>query len=204
MDIEQSTLIWITRLAFLAIALLITFGVWRYVRRERLVNVAKQPEYQPPKHIELPEKNIVLLITAKPGRIFDNLKLFKTMHELGFQFSENHIFEYLLPNSNDIAFSVINGRPPNTFHSEPDKMLPTGVLIAIMQLPVADGDHQVNHFHRLLSVLDELCTSLDADLCDVHKNLIKNKKLYEMQKEIETFEQSYTALIQNDYRQSHL
>lgn len=204
MDIEQSTLIWITRLAFLAIALLITFGVWRYVRRERLVNVAKQPEYQPPKHIELPEKNIVLLITAKPGRIFDNLKIFKTMHELGFHFSENHIFEYLLPNSNDIAFSVINGRAPNTFHSEPDKMPPTGALIAIMQLPIGDGDNQVKHFHLLLSVLDELCTSLDADLCDVHKNLIKNKKLYEMQKEIETFEQSYTALIQNDYRQSHL
>ncbi len=204
MDIEQSTLIWILRLAFLAMALLMTFGVWRFMRRERLVSVLPKSEYQPPKHIKLPEKNIILLISAKPGRILDNIKLFKAMHELGFQFAEtNHVFEYVVPNTQDIAFSIINGRPPNTFESDPKKMSPTSTLIAVMQLPVGDGDNQVQYFHLLRSVLDELCNKLDADLCDIHKNLIKDKKFYEMQKEIETFEQSYTALIQNDYRQKH-
>ncbi len=203
MDIEHSTLIWIMRLAFFAIALLLTLGVWRFMRRERLVTIPKKPEYQPPQHIQLPEKNIIFLVAAKPGRILDNFKIFKAMHELGFQFSDSHIFEYVLPNSKDIAFSIINGRPPNTFDSDPKTMHPTSVLIAVMQLPIGDGDHQVQHFHLLRSVLTELCAKLNADLCDVHKNLMKDKKFFEIQKEIETFEQRYTSLIQNDYRQQH-
>ncbi len=204
MDIEQSTLIWITRLAFFAVALLMTLGVWHFMRRERLVNLPKQPTYEPPQHIKLPEKDIIFLIAAKPGRIFDNLQVFKTMHQLGFQFGRNHVFEYVLPNSNDIAFSIINGRSPNTFAADPKKMSPTSVLIAVMQLPVGDGDSQVQYFHLLRSVLDEVCTSLGADLCDVYKNLVNDKRLYDMQKEIEDFEQKYTALIQNDYRQKHI
>ncbi len=190
------------RLAFFAIALLITWGIWRFMRRERLVAVPQAPEYEPPKHIRLPEKNVVLLLCAKPGRILDNLKIFKTMHELNFQFSENNVFEYVLPNK-DIAFSIINGRPPNTFSSDPKTMPPTSVLIAVMQLPIGDGDNQVQHFLLLRSVLDEACAQLDADLCDIHKNLMNDKKFFALQKEVETFEQSYTALIQNDYRQHH-
>ncbi|MGY0400222.1 MAG: cell division protein ZipA C-terminal FtsZ-binding domain-containing protein, partial [Ostreibacterium sp.] len=102
-----------------------------------------------------------------------------------------------------IAFSVINACSPNTFHPNPERMRPTNGLIAIMQLPVADGDHQAEYFHLLLSILDELRTNLDADLCDIKRNLIKNKKLYEMQKDIESFEQSCVALIQNDYQRHH-
>lgn len=204
MDIEQSTLIWITRLVFFAITFLMAVGVWHFMRRERLITLPPQPEYQPPKHINLPEKDIVLSVMAKPGRILNNLKLLKAMHELGFHFAENHVFEYLLPNSEDVAFSVINIRPPHTFHADPEKLQPTNGLVAIMQLPVADGDNQVQYFHLLLSVLSDLCSSLDADLCDIHKNLMINRKLYEIQKDIETFEQSYTALIQNDYQRNHV
>lgn len=203
MDIEASTLIWIVRLAFLAIALLITVGVWHFMRRERLITVAPVPEYHPPKHIDLPEKNIALAVMAKPGRVFDNLKLFKAMHELGFHFAENNVFEYLLPNGHDIAFSIINMRSPNTFNPNPEQMSPTNGLAAIMQLPIGDGDNQSQYFHLLLSVIDELRANLDADLCDINRNLMKNKKLYEMQKDVERFEQSYAALIQNDYQRNN-
>lgn len=203
MDIEQSTLIWIARLVFVAIALLLSLGIWHIMRRERWIAVPTQPDYQPPKHIKLPEKNIGLTVMAKPGRVLDNLKLFKVMHELGFQFADNCIFEYLVPDSKHIAFSVINIRPPNTFVPNPEEMPPTNGLIAIMQLPVADGDNQTEYFHLLLSVLDELRTNLDAELCDVNRQLMKNKTLYQMQKEVESFEQSYAALIQNDYQRSH-
>lgn len=203
MDIEPTTLIWIARLVFLTLALLIAWGVWHYLRRERTVLVDNQPSYRPPRHIELPEKNIALAVMAKPGYFFDSLKLFKVMHELGFHYADNHIFEYFVPGTKYIAFSVINRQSSNTFDPNPETMKPTNGLIAIMQLPVADGDHQSEYFHLLLSLLDELCNNLDADLCDLNNNLIRDKKLYDIQKSIESFEQSYLAFIQNDYQRSH-
>ena len=202
MDIDLSTLIWIVRLVFLTIAILATISVWNLMRRERFISVPSTPSYRPPQHIDLPEKNVVFAVMAKPGRVFDNSKLFKTMHELGFQFSENHIFEYFIPDSKNIAFSVINMRTPNAF-PDPESMRPTNGLVAIMQLPIGDGDNQVKYFHLLLSVLDEIQENLEAELCDLNRNLMKNKKLYEIQKDIENFEQSYAALIQNDYQRNH-
>lgn len=199
MDIEQSTLIWITRIVFTVIAVLIGYGVWRLMRRERVITVSAPKPYQPPTDIELPEKTIALSIMAKPGRVFDTLRLFKVMHELGFHYAENEIFEYFVPDSKYIAFSVINSRAPYKFNQNPQYMRPTNGLLAVMQLPIADGDNQVGYFHLLLSILDELRTNLDAELCDMNRNPLKNQKLYDMQKDIELFEQSYTAKIQHDY-----
>ncbi|PIE40582.1 MAG: hypothetical protein CSA51_00045 [Gammaproteobacteria bacterium] len=199
MDIEQTTLIWIARVVFTVIAALIGYGVWRFMRRERVVIVPARKAYQPPTHIELPEKTIALAIMAKPGRVFDTLRLFKVMHELGFHYAENQIFEYIIDDSKDIAFSIINSRSPYKFSQNPQQMHPTNGLMAVMQLPVADGDHQVEYFHLLLSVLDELRTNLDAELCDVNRNPLKNHNLYEIQKDIELFEQTYTATLQHDY-----
>ncbi|PID64923.1 MAG: hypothetical protein CR977_02755 [Gammaproteobacteria bacterium] len=199
MDIEQTTLIWIARVVFTVIAALIGYGVWRFMRRERVVIVPARKAYQPPTHIELPEKTIALAIMAKPGRVFDTLRLFKVMHELGFHYAENQIFEYVIGDSKDIAFSIINSRSPYTFSQNPQQMHPTNGLMAVMQLPVADGDNQVEYFHLLLSVLDELRTNLDAELCDVNRNPLKNHNLYDIQKDIELFEQTYTATLQHDY-----
>ncbi|PID64495.1 MAG: hypothetical protein CR963_00525 [Gammaproteobacteria bacterium] len=199
MDIEQTTLIWIARVVFTVIAALIGYGVWRFMRRERVVIVPARKAYQPPTHIELPEKTIALAIMAKPGRVFDTLRLFKVMHELGFHYAENQVFEYFAPDSKYIAFSIINSRSPYKFSQNPQQMHPTNGLMAVMQLPVADGDHQVEYFHLLLSVLDELRTNLDAELCDVNRNPLKNHNLYEIQKDIELFEQTYTATLQHDY-----
>lgn len=200
MDIEQITLIWIARVVFAVIAALIGYGVWRFMRRERVTIIPARQTYQPPTHIELPEKIIALSIMAKPGRVFDTMRLFKVMHELGFHYADNEVFEYFVPDSKDIAFSIINIRSPYKFNQNPQAMHPTNGLMAVMQLPVADGDHQVEYFHLLLSVLDELRTNLDADLCDTNRNPLKNQSLYEMQKDIELFEQSYTAKIQHDYQ----
>lgn len=202
MDIEQSTLIWIARVVFLIIATLIGYGVWRFMRRERFVVVPARQAYQPPTHIELPEKTVALTIMAKPGRVFDTLRLFKVMHELGFHYADNQVFEYLVPDSKYIAFSIINSRSPYQFSQNPQHMRPTNGLMAIMQLPISDGDNQVDYFHLLLSVLDELRTNLDAELCDANRNPLKNHKLYDMQKDIELFEQSYTNTIQHDYQHS--
>lgn len=187
----------------IAIALLLSLGVWHFIRRERFVLVAEQPEYVPPKHIQLPEKNIALSVMAKPGRVFDNHRLFQAMHKLGFQFADNLVFEYFVPGTNYIAFSVINMRKPHTFMVSPEHMPPTNGVIAIMQLPIADGDQQSEYFHLLLSVLDDLRSELDAELCDLNRNLVNNNKLYELQKEVESFEQSYLTLIQNDYQQTN-
>lgn len=186
---------------FAVLAMLIGYSVWLYMRRERIIIVPARKAYQPPTHIELPEKNISLNVMAKPGRVFDNVQLFKVMQELGFHYSDNHVFEYFVPNSKYIAFSIINIRPPHAFSPTPQEMPPTNGLIAIMQLPVADGDHQVEQFHLMLSALDELRANLDAELCDSRRKPLKNHQLYDMQKEIELFEQSYTSKIQHDYQQ---
>lgn len=203
MDIDQSTLIWIARVVFFIIALLAGYGTWLFMRRERFVSMPQRPAYEPPQHIELPEKTIALTVMAKPGRVFDNLHLFKVMHELGFNYSEHQIFEYFVPNSKHIAFSIINIRRPSTFDQNPQTMRPTNGLMAVMQLPIADGDQQTEYFHLLLSVLDELRTNLDALLCDSKRHPLKNSKLYAMQKDIEAFEHSYAALIQNDYQNNN-
>lgn len=204
MDTEQITLIWITRVVVAVIAFLIAFGVWRFMRRERMVNLPPQPVYQPPKHIELPEKTIVLTVLAKPGRVLDNLQLFQVMHELGFAFSENRIFGYFAPQQdNDIAFKVVNIKRPHTFDGTPEKMRPTNGLMAVMNLPVGDGDKQLSYFQLMLSVLDEVRERLGAELCDLNRIPLRNSKLYDIQKEIEQFEQTYQTLIQNDYRRNH-
>lgn len=200
MDIDQPTLIWIMRATFAVITVLIGYGVWLYMRRERVYVVPVRPAYQPPTHLELPEKNIVLTVMPKPGRLFDNMRLFQVMHELGFQYSDNQVFEYFIPDSTYIAFSVINIRSPYNFNPNPQEMPPTKGLVALMQLPVADGDNQTDYFHLLLSVLDELRTNLDAELCDDNSRQLNNKQLYEMQKDIELFEQSYLNKIQHDYQ----
>lgn len=200
MDIEQSTLLWIARVVFFTITLLIGYAVWRFMRRERWVPAPDKPRYRVPQHIDLPEKTVGLTVMAKPGRVFDTLQLFKVMHELGFQFSENQIFEYFIRDTKHIAFSVINIRRPNTFDPNPQVMHPTNGLMAVMQLPIADGDNQTEYFHLLLSILDELRGNLDGLLCDVNRQPLKNSKLYAMQKEIELFEQHYSAAIQNDYQ----
>ncbi len=199
MDIEQSTLIWIARIVFAFILAFIGYSVWRFMRRERVVAGPQRKTYQPPQHVELPEKNIIINVMAKPGRLFDVDKLFKVMHDLGFQYSENQVFEYLVPNTNYIAFSVINHRAPFIFSADPEQMYPTNGLSAVMQLPVADGDHQVEYFHLLLSVLDEMRTHLEAELCDHKRSQLKNHQLYNMQKDIELFEQNYINMIQNGY-----
>ncbi len=136
-------------------------------------------------------------VMARPGRVFDNMQIFKVMHELGFHYSENRVFEYFVPDSKYIAFSIIDIRKPHYFPEDPQAMRSTNGLVAIMQLPIADGDGQVNYFHLLLSVLDE---NLDAELCDRRRNPLKSQHLYAMQKEIELFEQSYTSKIQHDYQ----
>lgn len=204
MDIEPETLIWITRIVFIVIALLVAFGVWRFMRRERMVMRPAQPTYKPPEHIDLPSKNIILNVLAKPGHMFDNLQLFQVMHELGFAFSENRIFGYFVPNQeNEIAFRIVNIRRPHTFDGHPEEMRPTNGLMAVMELPVADGDNQLSYFQLMLSVLDELCERLGAELCNVNRVPLKNKTLYKIKKAIEQFEQSYQTLIQNDYRRNH-
>lgn len=199
MDIEQSTLIWIARIVFLALAAAISFGVWRFMRRERSILVQGHTPYTPPEHLALPEKNIALMIMAKPGRVFDTHRIFKVMHELGFVYGEQQVFDYYAPDSDVLVFSVANYRKPYRFSQNPQEMHPTNGLMAIMQLPIGDGDQQVGYFHLLLSVLDELRTNLDAELCNVNRRLLQNSQLYELQKDIETFEQSYAAMIQNDY-----
>lgn len=202
MDIEQSTLIWITRVVFAVICALVGYGVWRFMRRRRVVFVPARKAYRPP-NIDLPEKNIALTIVAHPGRVFETTRLFKVMHELGFQYASNQVFEYLVPDTNHIAFSVINIRSPYKFSPNPREMHPTNGLVAVMQLPIADGDHQVDYFHLMLSVLDELRTNLNAELCDSNRIRLQNRQLYEMQKDIEKFELSYTTKIQNDYQHRH-
>ncbi|MBS9777454.1 MAG: hypothetical protein KGV50_01705 [Gammaproteobacteria bacterium] len=174
------------------------------MRRERFVTIKQKNRYEPPKHINIPEKNIALSIMAKPGRVFDNYLLYETMDKLGFNLADNNVFEYLLPNSKDIAFSIINMRPPNTFNKEPESLPKTNGIIAVMQLPIGDGDNQIQYFNLLISILDELKATLNGELCDLNRNLLKNKTLYKVQKEIEAFEQSYTAIIQNDYQRSNI
>ncbi|PIE46100.1 MAG: hypothetical protein CSA45_00825 [Gammaproteobacteria bacterium] len=201
MDIEQSTLIWITRIVFFVIAAIIAFGVWRFMRRERLIAVSPQPVYQPPRHITLPKKQIILTVIAKPGHVFDNMHLFKVMRELGFEFSDNQIFGYFIPNRpEEIAFRIVNIKKPYTFDKNPQNMRSTNGIVAVMDFPVGDGDNQVAYFHLLLSVLDEICTNLNATLCDMNRNPIRDQKLYAIQEEIESFEQNYLSLIQNDYQ----
>lgn len=200
MDIEQSTLIWIVRVIFFAVAVVISFLVWRLMRRERTVVVQGLAPYVPPEHINLPEKIIALTVMAKPGRIFDTPHLFKVMHELGFKYNDNQVFDYYVPNSDYIAFSVINQRRPYRFSYNPQEMASTNGLMAVMQLPIADGDQQVDYFHLLLSVLDELRNNLDAELCNANRRPLQNNQLYALQKDIETFEQNYAAAIQNAYK----
>lgn len=200
MDIEQSTLIWIARIVFAVLTAVFGFITWRFMRRERTVFLPARKAYQPPSHLTLPEKHISINVMARPGRVFDNMQIFKVMHELGFHYSENRVFEYFVPDSKYIAFSIIDIRKPHYFPEDPQAMRSTNGLVAIMQLPIADGDGQVNYFHLLLSVLDELRTNLDAELCDRRRNPLKSQHLYAMQKEIELFEQSYTSKIQHDYQ----
>lgn len=200
MDIEQPTLIWIMRATFAVITVIIGYGIWRFMRRERVFIIPPRQAYQPPTHIELPKQDIILTVMARPGRLFDSMRLFKVMHELGFHYADNQIFEYFVPNSNDTAFSVINIRSPYKFSPNPHEMPSTNGLVAVMQLPVADGDYQIGHFHLLLSVLDELRTNLDAELCNQNRRPLNNKQLLEIQKNVEAFEQSYTNKIQHDYQ----
>ncbi len=200
MDIEQSTLIWIARIIFAGIFTFIGYSVWRFMRRERVISVTEHPTYQPPADTELPKEDVILTVIAKPGRFFDHARLFQVMQDLGFHYSEDHVFEYLVPDSDYIAFTVINIRAPYVFSTDPKQMSPTNGLVAIMQLPVADGDHQVDYFHLLLSVLDELHTLLDAELCDYNQKLLNNHQLYDMQRHVEYFEQNYNNTIQYDYQ----
>lgn len=199
-DIEQSTLIWIARIVFFAIAVAIALGVWRFMRRERAVVVPGPVPYTPPKHLSLPEKTIVLAVMAKPGRIFDMLRVFKVLHELGFKYSEQRLFDYYAPDSEQLVFSVANHRKPYQFKKNPQEMPPTNGLMAVMQLPIGDGDQQTKYFHLLLSILDELRTNLDAQLCSASRQPLQNSQLYQLQKDIETFEQNYATMIQNDYQ----
>ncbi len=201
MDIEQSTLIWIARIVFIIIALLLSLGVWQFMRRERKVDLPKKPSYKPPQHIDLPKKTIILSLLAKPGKFFDNTHLFNVMDELGFAYSSNQIFGYFMPEKdNEIAFRVVNMRRPHTFDKDPSKTVLTNGLLVLMDLPLGNGDNQVDYFHLLLSVLDELHTKLDATLCDENRKPLNNKRLYEIQRDIELFEQKYTNIIQNDYQ----
>lgn len=200
MDIEQSTLVWIMRVVFWLVAAIISYGVWRFMRRERFVSVPEKPTYQPPQNIELPEKIITVTLMAKPGRFFDNQRLFALLEKLGFNYTETQIFEYLVPGSDYVAFSLLSIRKPYTFDiNEQNSRLTSGVR-AVLNLPVADGDQQNSYFHLLLSVMEELGAGLEADLCDANRNPMKDTKLYEIQKEIDSFEQSYTTLIQNGYQ----
>lgn len=202
MDIEQSTLIWVARLVFLAIAATISWGVWRFMRRERLVIAPGAAPYEPPAHLTLPEKTIALMVMAKPGRVFDTMRIFKVMHELGFVYNDQQVFDYYAPKSDHVVFSVVNHKKPHRFSQDPKAMYPTNGLMAVMQLPIGDGDQQVGYFHLLLSVLDELRSNLDAELCTINRRLLQNSQLYELQQEIETFEQSYASMIQNDYHRN--
>lgn len=201
MDVEQVTLLWVFRGVYLALSAIIAVFVWRFMRRVRFINSRVEPEYKPPENVSLPEKSIVLSIMAKPGRYFDNLKLYKLLHELGFVYGDNHIFEYLLKDGKTIAFSMLNIRHPGTFEVDPNQLKPTNGVLVVMQLPLLDGYNQSKYFHLLLSILEELRVGLDAILCDAHRKSLKNDMLYEMQNDIELFEQQYAALIQNDYNQ---
>lgn len=203
MDIEQSTLIWIMRVVFGLVAIVISYGVWHFMRRERLVSVPEKPVYQPPEHIDLPEKIITLTLMARPGHFFDHEHLFSVLQKLGFIYTETQIFEYLVADSDYVAFSLINVRKPYIFDIAEKNTRFTSGLRAVLKLPVADGDQQSNYFHLLLSVLEELGSHLDAELCDANRHPMKDNKLYEIQKEIESFEQSYATLIQNGYQQNH-
>lgn len=202
MDIEQSTLVWITRVVFCFLALAISYSVWRFMRRERFVSVPDRPTYQPPQQIDLPEKMLTLSLMARPGRFFNNEQLFSTLDELGFVYTETEIFEYLVADSNYVAFSLINIRHPYTFNVVEKNRHTTNGLRAILKLPIADGDQQTKYFHLLLSVMEELASRLNAEICDANRHPMKDSKLYEMQKEIESFEQSYASLIQNGYQQN--
>ncbi len=200
MDIEQSTLIWIARIVFCLLNAFIALGVWSFMRRERVIILPAPKPYQPPQHIPLPEKNIVVNVMAKPGRIFNNQKIFEEMQKLGFRYGDNHVFEYYVEGTNYVAFSVINIRPPYIFSQDPYEMPPTNGLVAVMQLPVADGDDQVNYFHLLLSVVDKLRANLEGELCDAHRHPLSNQQLYQMQKEIDAFELEYINALQHVYQ----
>ncbi len=201
MDVDQATLLWVFRGVYVALSLLLAIFVWQFMRRERFVRSKIAPVYTPPENIELPEKLVALTVMAKPGRYFDSFKLYQLLHELGFVYGDNGIFEYLLPDKKTIAFSIINIRRPGTFEADPAQLRQTNGVLAAMQLPLQDGHNQTQYFHLLLSVLEELRVGLDALLCDSVRKPIKNDKLYELQGEIERFEQQYCTLIQNEYRQ---
>lgn len=189
-------------MVFWLLALAVSYSVWRFMRRERLVRVPAKPAYQPPTHIDLPEKIITLTLMAKPGRFFDTEYLFGVLQKLGFIYTETKIFEYLVKDSDYVAFSLINIRQPYTFDITEKNTRLTSGLRAVLKLPVADGDQQTSYFHLLLSVMEELGTHLNADLCDANRHPMKDSKLYDMQKEIESFEQSYATLIQNGYQRN--
>lgn len=204
MDVEQVTLLWVFRGVYLALSAIIAIFTWRYMRRERFIHRRVAPEYIPPQDVTLPEKTIALTVMAKPGRYFDNLRLFKRLHELGFVYGDNGVFEYLLKDGKTVAFSILNIRHPGVFAADPNQMRPTNGVLAVMQLPLADGYNQVKYFHLLLSILEELRMGLDAILSDGHRKALRNNMLYDIQNEIERFEQQYSALIQNDYNQRKL
>ncbi|MPV86449.1 cell division protein ZipA C-terminal FtsZ-binding domain-containing protein [Ostreibacterium oceani] len=203
MDVEQATLIWITRLVFILLSGVIAYVVWAFMRRERVVNVPPTPAYEPPKDVKLPEKHVVITVMAKPGRFFDNHQLINLLDELGFVYSEHGVFEYFLADGKHIAFTIINTKPPYTFDENPAAMRPTDGVKAVMQLPILDGYRQSEYFYLMLSVLDELRENLGAQLCDENRNLLKNQKLHEIQQAIESFEMSCAAMLQNDYQQRH-
>lgn|GEM_PF-4574274 len=209
MDIDQSTLIWITRGAFLVVDVLIAYWVWCFMRKERLVKSPVREPYQLPQHIELPKKRIVLQVMAKPGRVFDNSLLFQVMHELNFAYSETQIFGYMLPKTSagddteELLFRVVNSRQPHIFADSDKNVRPTNGLLVVMDFPVADGDQQVAYFNLLLSIVDEMREKLNAELCDINRSMLKNVALYQMKKEIEQFEQHYQAVIQHDYQRSN-
>lgn len=199
MDIEQSTLIWIARIIFMAIFASIAYLVWRFMRRERYVRVPSAPQYQPPDIDNLPEKQIVIAVMAKPGRLFDMPRLFQVMHELGFYFARKiGVFEFLVPNSKFVAFSLVNYHHHKLwqFSEDPSKIQPSTGLVAIMQLPIANGDKQVDYFNLMVATISKICQRLDGELHDVNGELLRTIDLQHYQQEVADFELYYLQRLQ--------
>ncbi len=201
---DQDILIWVLRITSGLIIVFITIFTYTFMRRIHYIPVPKAKKYSPPKNITLPEKIIMLSALAKPGRFIESQKLFEALHKLGFKYSKNNIFEYILEDEKTIAFSVINHKRPHTFTKDYSQMRPTSGIFAILSLPILDGSNQSKYFYLLLSVLEELKGMLDLEICNDSKKPINDNIIYVLKKEVDEFERNYSNLIQNEFNNQNL
>ncbi len=201
---DQDILITVLRITAGLIILFISSFIYIYMRRTRYITIPKVEKYTPPKHIDLPEEMVMLSVLAKPGRFVDTKLLFESLYKLGFQFSRNHIFEYILDDGETIAFSVANYNKPHAFNKDYSKVRPTSGVLAILSLPVLDGTNQSKYFHLFLSVLEELKDMLGLEICTRSKKPINDQIIYDLKKQVNKFEDNYTKVIQDEFDNQHL